>query len=327
MPTTVVELAPTSGTREPATVLADDSRLPVVDDAHVHLELRAGLKTVGVECSTVDIDVRHGHVGITLGAVRNVHGKEGVEVIAVSCDDLAARAGLDVGSVIFELNGWRVTDHSRAIDIVNNCTEKLKVSYISGAEAKPITEAAEAKAALKAKWRQIRSAKLSSAVLCCAVLATLAMLAAYIVHRDYARILSPADPDRSGPAFGATFLNSTRSRSGVRSHPSGLLYKVLQNGTGTTCHPNLDSDCVVSYVGRTAANWPDGPAFDSNRRATFKPGLLIQGWQIALHELMCEGDTLEIYVPPQLAYGNTPPTHAIANGDTLVFTLALLQFS
>ena len=55
----------------------------------------------------------------------------------------------------------------------------------------------------------------------------------------------------------------------------------------------------------------DGTEFDTSKKpqnkgkpASFAPNKVIQGWTIAL-QLMSEGDKWQLYVPSELAYGDT----------------------
>ena len=79
---------------------------------------------------------------------------------------------------------------------------------------------------------------------------------------------------------GLAFLATNKEKEGVVTLPSGLQYKVLSAGTGTE-HPLVDTPCECHYEGRTAANYPSGPVFDSSyargQPTTFAPGQVIKG--------------------------------------------------
>jgi FKBP-type peptidyl-prolyl cis-trans isomerase FklB len=97
-------------------------------------------------------------------------------------------------------------------------------------------------------------------------------------------------------AAGVKFLASNKDKDGVVTLPSGLQYKVLRKGDGTD-HPLVNSPCECHYEGRTAANYPDGPVFDSSyargQPTTFAPNQVIGGWTEAM-QLMVEGDKWEM---------------------------------
>ena len=101
---------------------------------------------------------------------------------------------------------------------------------------------------------------------------------------------------------------------------SGLAYKVLHHGTGTT-HPRSDDTVVVHYSGWTT----DGEMFDSSvvrdKPATFPLEGVIMGWTEGL-QLMVVGDKLRFWIPARLAYGEHPKPGEPAG--TLVFDVELL---
>ena len=58
----------------------------------------------------------------------------------------------------------------------------------------------------------------------------------------------------------------------------------------------------------------------------FKPDGVIEGWREALL-MMVEGDKWELYIPSELAYGDSGQGGDIGAGDVLVFTLHLLKIN
>jgi FKBP-type peptidyl-prolyl cis-trans isomerase len=80
----------------------------------------------------------------------------------------------------------------------------------------------------------------------------------------------------------------------------------------------------VHYAGRLI----DGTEFDSSVKrgfpATFGVTELLPGWTEAL-EMMKAGDKWEVYLPPSLAYGESP-TARIGPNSTLIFEIELLSF-
>jgi FKBP-type peptidyl-prolyl cis-trans isomerase FklB len=128
-------------------------------------------------------------------------------------------------------------------------------------------------------------------------------------------------------AAGIAFLDANKAKEGVVTLPSGLQYKVLEKGTGSD-HPAVSSPCECHYEGRTAAQYPSGPKFDSSydrgSPTTFAPNQVIKGWTEAM-QLMVEGDKWELYIPSDLAYGDRGRPPKIGGGDCLVFTIELLK--
>jgi peptidylprolyl isomerase len=104
---------------------------------------------------------------------------------------------------------------------------------------------------------------------------------------------------------------------------SGLAYRVLTPGTGTT-HPTASSNVVVHYSGWT----PDGKMFDSSvtrgQPARFGLGNVIKGWTEGV-QLMTKGEKARFWIPSALAYGDKP-TRPGAPGGPLVFDIELIDF-
>lgn len=117
------------------------------------------------------------------------------------------------------------------------------------------------------------------------------------------------------------FLEEVAEQKGINRLPSGVLYKVIESGSGTVS-PKPDSVVSVHYRG-TLIN---GREFDNSyKRAcpeAFRLNQVIEGWQIALQQ-MHVGDKWIIYIPFDLGYGNRP-SGPIPAFSTLVFEVELL---
>merc|ERR550514_874443 len=132
-----------------------------------------------------------------------------------------------------------------------------------------------------------------------------------------------------------------KSKPGVVTLPSGLMYKVLKAGTGED-HPTVDSQCECYYAGTTpsltpnAADVPDDTEalnkdwndFDSGYKrgstTTFAPNQVIKGWTEAM-QLMVEGDKWEMYIPSDLGYGDSGQGAKIQGGDVLIFRMEIVS--
>jgi FKBP-type peptidyl-prolyl cis-trans isomerase len=122
---------------------------------------------------------------------------------------------------------------------------------------------------------------------------------------------------------GEAFLAANKSKEGVKALPDGLQYKVLTEGNGPK--PSASDTVTVNYRG-TLVN---GKEFDSSYKrgqpATFPVGGVIKGWTEAL-QLMPVGSKWQLFIPPDLAYGDNPrPGGDIGPGDTLIFEVELLS--
>ena len=102
---------------------------------------------------------------------------------------------------------------------------------------------------------------------------------------------------------------------------SGLVYKVLAKGSGTT-KPSPSDRVEVHYSGWTK----DGKMFDSSvvrgRPAQFSVGGVIKGWTEGL-QLMVEGEKVRLWIPSDLAYGDNPGRGRPAG--ELVFDVELIK--
>ncbi len=120
---------------------------------------------------------------------------------------------------------------------------------------------------------------------------------------------------------GEAFLAENAEKKGIEVLPSGLQYRVIEEGEGDT--PSLDDTVVAHYRG----SLPDGLEFDSSfargEPATFQVKSVIKGWQEAL-TMMKEGAKWQIFVPPELAYGERGK-RPIGPNQTLVFDLQLVD--
>jgi FKBP-type peptidyl-prolyl cis-trans isomerase len=123
-------------------------------------------------------------------------------------------------------------------------------------------------------------------------------------------------------AAAKAFLEANRTKEGVTTLPSGLQYKVLEAGTGPK--PAATDTVTVHYRGRLI----DGTEFDSsygrNEPARFALNRVIKGWTEAL-QLMGEGSKWELYVPPDLAYGERGAGTRIPPQSALVFEVELIE--
>lgn len=121
---------------------------------------------------------------------------------------------------------------------------------------------------------------------------------------------------------GEKFLAENKAKPGVVTLPSGLQYKIVNDGSGDS--PKATDTVSVNYRGTLI----DGTEFDSNAKrggqpATFNVSGVVKGWTEAL-QLMKPGAKWQLFIPSDLAYGdmgrpNIPP------GSTLLFDIELLS--
>ena len=121
---------------------------------------------------------------------------------------------------------------------------------------------------------------------------------------------------------GEAFLSENKKKEGVKALPSGLQYKVIKVGTGKK--PKLNDNVTVQYRGTLV----DGTEFDSSYRrgqpAIFPVSGVIPGWTEAL-PLMGEGTKWQLFVPPNLGYGERGAGGLIGPNATLIFEIELIS--
>ena len=104
--------------------------------------------------------------------------------------------------------------------------------------------------------------------------------------------------------------------------PSGLMYRVLESGTGTSPVSRYDT-VTVEYQGWLVNN----RVFDRSRPqepTTFVAGGVIAGWSEALMKMKV-GDRWQVVVPAKLGYGENGMGNVIPPDQTLVFLIRLIK--
>ncbi len=123
---------------------------------------------------------------------------------------------------------------------------------------------------------------------------------------------------------GDAFLAGNKTKEGVVTLPSGLQYKILKAGDGKKPGPTDTVKC--NYRGTTI----NGKEFDSsykrNEPAEFPVNGVIKGWTEAL-QLMPVASKWQLFLPPDLAYGERGAGNDIEPNSTLIFEVELLSIS
>lgn len=120
------------------------------------------------------------------------------------------------------------------------------------------------------------------------------------------------------------FLEQNKKKTGVVTLASGLQYKVLKQGKGAK--PG-DSDAVKVNSRGTLI---DGREFNNSAQGkgsgTLKVSTLIPGLKEAL-KLMPVGSKWQVFVPPQLAYGERIGGPGIGPNQALIFEIELTSIN
>jgi len=107
--------------------------------------------------------------------------------------------------------------------------------------------------------------------------------------------------------------------------PTSLVTQDLKVGDGAVVTPG--QTVTANYVGVSCST---GKIFDSSysrgQPANFSLAQVIQGWQTGIPGMKVGGERL-LGIPPDLAYGNSPPSPDIAPGETLWFVVDIVGAS
>ena len=145
-----------------------------------------------------------------------------------------------------------------------------------------------------------------------------------ILKRDLVLAQQQKQRERADKNLAASkeFLDVNGKKEGVVTLPSGLQYKPIVSGNGKS--PKADDKVTVNYTGKLI----NGVEFDSSYKrkkpATLQVNKVIKGWTEAL-QLMHEGDKWELYIPPDLAYGDQGASNKIPPNSALIFEVELIS--
>lgn len=120
---------------------------------------------------------------------------------------------------------------------------------------------------------------------------------------------------------GIAFLEVNKAKEGVQVLPSGLQYKVIKESTGKI--PTVDDKVKTHYRGTLINGTEFDSSYKRNKPAEFPVKGVIKGWTEALL-LMKQGSKWELYIPPNLAYGEQGRP-GIPPNSTLIFEIELLE--
>ena len=125
-----------------------------------------------------------------------------------------------------------------------------------------------------------------------------------------------------------TWLTENKSKTGIAALPSGVQYRVIEEGNGERL--TMTDKFMLHYRGTKM----DGREFDSTfARGTpveFNFDTVMKGWAEVL-PLMKVGSTYQIFVPPELAFGETGYADqqrgvmVVEPNEALMFDLKLVE--
>lgn len=144
-----------------------------------------------------------------------------------------------------------------------------------------------------------------------------------MAEQEAANAAGMAAEVEANKAAAAEFLAENAEREGVKTLESGMQYEVLAEGAADGESPTLTDMVKVHYTG-TLLN---GTQFDSSvggEPATFRPSGVIAGWTEAL-QMMKPGDKWKLYIPSDLAYGDSGRPPVIPPASLLIFEVELIE--
>jgi FKBP-type peptidyl-prolyl cis-trans isomerase len=120
---------------------------------------------------------------------------------------------------------------------------------------------------------------------------------------------------------GEAFLVENARKQGVVTLPSGLQYKILEAGSGKR---PTEADTVTCRYRSTLIDGSELDRSEAGKTATFKLSEVIPGWREALR-LMPVGSKWQLFIPPDLAYGERGADARIGPNATLIFEVELVS--
>jgi FKBP-type peptidyl-prolyl cis-trans isomerase FklB len=117
------------------------------------------------------------------------------------------------------------------------------------------------------------------------------------------------------------FLAANLSKTGIVALPSGIQYRIIDEGEGA--RPGMNSTVKVHYRGSKTNGLEFDSSFARGVPEEFQVENVLKGWQEVL-PLMKTGATWQIFVPPELAFGarGNPP---VGPNELLIFDLKLVE--
>lgn len=126
---------------------------------------------------------------------------------------------------------------------------------------------------------------------------------------------------RENKAKSDKFLAENRSKKGIIALPSGIQYRVIEDGTGKRATPT--AEVTVHYRGSLSSGLEFDSSFARGQPASFKVDSVIDGWKEIL-PMMKVGDHWQVFLPPEKAYG-LRGQGPIGPNEALVFDIKLVD--
>lgn len=128
--------------------------------------------------------------------------------------------------------------------------------------------------------------------------------------------------DEANRKDGAAFLAANKTKPGVVALRDGLQYKILEHGTGAK--PTESEAVVVNYRGTLLDGTEFESSYSSGEPATFMVREEVPGFAEAL-QLMPAGSKWQLFLPPELAYGDLGHNKDVGPGATIILEVQLVD--
>ncbi|MDX1460375.1 MAG: FKBP-type peptidyl-prolyl cis-trans isomerase [Xanthomonadales bacterium] len=150
----------------------------------------------------------------------------------------------------------------------------------------------------------------------------IAMLQAFQERIQAERLAAFEKLAEENKAASEAFLAENRTKTNIQVLPSGVQYRVIEEGDGD--RPSMDSTVRLHYRGSKAVS---NLEFDSSFARGVPEEVLVSatlaGWQEVL-PLMKQGSTWQVFVPPELAFGERGRA-PVGPNEALKFDLTLVE--
>ena len=126
---------------------------------------------------------------------------------------------------------------------------------------------------------------------------------------------------RENKAKSDKFMAENKIKKGIVSLPSGIQYRVIEEGNGK--RPLKNSEVTVHYRGSLTSGLEFDSSFARGVPAKFKVDAVLTGWQDIL-PMMKVGDHWQLFLPAEQAYGMRGQG-PIGPNEALVFEIKLID--
>ena len=120
----------------------------------------------------------------------------------------------------------------------------------------------------------------------------------------------------------ADFLAENAEKEDVVVLDSGLQYTIIEEGSGEI--PTGSDTVEVHYCGTLIDGEKFDSSYDRGESISFPVSGVIKGWTEAL-KLMPVGSKWKLFIPSDLAYGESGAGGVIGPNETLLFDVELLD--